>query len=227
MMRVAEATNSLALEQYDSKKGHRAIDLAVNKALTYDLLRQLKRTGAKCSNEARSSYDLIGYTQAFLAMQQNGVPKATIDCLFSTLQEASHWVRTGYGDSDKSYGGPKWITQMHGIGQGNGAGLAIWAVLSTPLLNILRTKGFGCSFISPLSREYTSFVGYAFVDDTGVIVSFLSTDPSKSIPLTLQGAVDLWEGSLKATCGAIVPEKTFWYLIDFKRVIREVVLPIN
>lgn len=38
MMRVEEATNSLAPEQYRSRKGHRAIDLAVNKALTYDLL---------------------------------------------------------------------------------------------------------------------------------------------------------------------------------------------
>ncbi len=27
--------------------------------------------------------------------------------------------------------------------------------------------------------------------------------------------MDSWEGGLKATCGVIVPEKTFWYLIDF------------
>ncbi len=31
----------------------------------------------------------------------------------------------------------------------------------------------------------------------------------------LQITVDTWEGGLKATCGAKVPEKTFWYLIDF------------
>ena len=33
---------------------------------------------------------------------------------------------------------------------------------------------------------------------------------------SLQQAVDTWEGGLRATCTAIVPEKTFWYLIDFK-----------
>jgi hypothetical protein len=32
----------------------------------------------------------------------------------------------------------------------------------------------------------------------------------------LQRSIDTWEGSLKATGGAIVPEKTFWQLIDFK-----------
>jgi hypothetical protein len=171
MMKIAESTNSLPPEQYGSRRSHRAIDLAVNKALTYDLLRQLKRPGAICSNDARSCYDLIGHMQASIAMQRNGVPRPAVDCLFSTLQYASHQVRTGYGDSSSSYGGSKWITPMHGIGQGNGVGPAIWAVLSSPLLNLLRSKGFGCEFISPFSKEPLHFMGYAFVDDTDVIVS--------------------------------------------------------
>jgi len=159
MMKIAEATGSLAPEQYGSRKGHRSIDLAVSKALTYDLFRQLRRTGAICSNDARSCYDLIGHSQASIAMQRNGVPRSAVDCLFSTLQNAKHQVRTGYGDSSKSYGGDAWITPMHGIGQGNGAGPAIWAVLSTPLLNMLRSEGVGCEFVSPLSKTKTSFVG--------------------------------------------------------------------
>jgi hypothetical protein len=105
---------------------------------------------------------------------------------------------------------------MHGIGQGNGAGPAIWAVLSTPLLNLLRSEGFGCEFLSPISRETISFVGYAFVDDTDVIVSNSRMNSFQDTLSTLQMAVDTWEGGLKATCGALVPEKTFWYLIDFK-----------
>jgi hypothetical protein len=64
MMKMAEASSTLAPEQYGSRKGHKAIDLAVNKTLIYDLLRQLKRPGAICSNDARSCYDLIGHTQA-------------------------------------------------------------------------------------------------------------------------------------------------------------------
>ena len=41
MMQVAEATNSLAKEQYGSRKRHRAVDLAVNKTLMYNILRQM------------------------------------------------------------------------------------------------------------------------------------------------------------------------------------------
>ena len=166
MMAVAEQTNALAPEQYGSRKQHKAIDLAVNKALTFDILRQLKRAGAICSNDAKSCYDLIGHTQASLSMQRVGVPKNIINCLFTTLQEAVHTVRTGFGDSKSSYGGKVWLVPIHGIGQGNGAGPAIWAVVSTPLLNVLRSKGFGCEVCCPLSSEFFRFVGYAFVDDT-------------------------------------------------------------
>lgn len=41
MKRIAESTNSLIPEQYGSRNGHCSIDLAVSKALTYDLLCQL------------------------------------------------------------------------------------------------------------------------------------------------------------------------------------------
>jgi len=215
MMKVAEATMSLAPEQYGSRKRHKAIDLAVNKALTFDILRQLKRAGAICSNDAKSCYDLIGHTQASLSMQQVGVPKNIINCLFTTLQEAIHKVRTGFGDSKAHYGGSVWLVPIHGIGQGNGAGPAIWAVVSTPLLNVLRENGYGCEVVCPLSSIFFRFVGYAFVDDTDVIQSLLGENPAQAQE-KLQEAIDTWESSLKATCGAIVPEKTVWWLISFK-----------
>jgi hypothetical protein len=42
LMQLAESTQSLAPEQYGSRKHHKAIDLAVNKSLTNDIFRQLK-----------------------------------------------------------------------------------------------------------------------------------------------------------------------------------------
>jgi hypothetical protein len=63
--------------------------------------------------------------------------------------------------------------------------------------------------------EFFRFVGYAFVDDTDVIQSALKDDP-EAARLQLQEAIDTWEFSLKATCGAIVPEKTVWWLVSFQ-----------
>jgi len=214
MMNNAEKGHALASEQYGSRKYHRSIDLAINKALTFDLLRQLKKPGGLCSNDAKSCYNLIGHPQASLAMQRCGVSKSIIKCLFSQLQNATHQVRTGYGDSSSFYGGNKWLKPYHGIGQGNGAGPAIWAVVSSPILNILRRKGLGCHFIAPFSSTEVKFSGYSFVDDTDLVIVQLSGASYETIFQALQDSVDTWEGGLTATSGAIVPEKTFWFLID-------------
>jgi len=215
MMHIAELTGSLAPEQYGSRKRRKATDLAVNKALSYDIIRQLKRPAAVCSNDTKSCYDLIGHTPASLAMQRMGFPWSVVDCLFTTLQNAYHYVRTGYGDSSNSYGGPLWQLPIHGIGQGNGAGPAIWAVVSTPLLNVLRQLGFGFSYITPISCTLTNFCGFAFVDDTDLIQLLHSNSSAEEVRFKLQQAIDTWEGLLSSMAGAIVPEKTYWYLIDF------------
>jgi hypothetical protein len=215
MMRAAKTNGTFAPEQYGSRKRRRAIDLAVNNILTNDILCQLKCPGALCSNDAKSCYDLIGHSQVSMAMQFQVVPKPAVDCLFSTLQHATHQVRTGFGDSAIYYGCGCWLIPMHGIGQGNGAGPAIWAVVSTPLLNILRKQGYECEIIDPLNNTRYIFLGYAFMDDTDIIESKTLVLDVDSCMALLQEAMDTWEGTLKATCGAIVPEKTFWYLVDF------------
>jgi hypothetical protein len=107
MMLNAELHSSIAKEQYGSRKWHRALDLALNKVSTNDILRQAKQTGAVCSNNARACYDLIGHAQASLCMQWQGVPQSPVQCLFTTLQEATHCVRTDFGDSTIN----QWHTQ--------------------------------------------------------------------------------------------------------------------
>ncbi len=103
---------------------------------------------------------------------------------------------------------------LHGIGQGNGAGPAIWEVVSTPLLNV-RAQCFGCEIVSPLSGSFHKFVGYAFIDDTDIIQSLLLENEQQAM-LILQAAIDSWEHSLKTMCGAIVPEKSAWWLVSFR-----------
>jgi hypothetical protein len=100
-----------------------------------------------------------------------------------------HKVRTGFGDSKAHYGGKVWLVPIHGIGKGNGADPAIWAVVSTPLLNVLREKGLGGEIICPISCEYFRFVGYAFVDNTDIIQSMLTENPGTALQ-KIQEAID-------------------------------------
>jgi DNA replication initiation complex subunit (GINS family) len=67
----------------------------------------------------------------------------------------------------------------------------------------------------PLSSQYHKFVGYAFVDDTDIIQSSFTAKEHQVLE-SLQVGIDTWEHSLKATCGAIVPEKMAWWLVSFR-----------
>jgi hypothetical protein len=58
---------------------------------------------------------------------------------------------------------------MQGSGQGNGAGPVPWAVVSTPVLKVIRAEGFGTFFKACISGESILFIGYSFVDDTDLI----------------------------------------------------------
>jgi hypothetical protein len=125
-------------------------------------------------------------------------------------------VQTGYGDSVGYYTGSKFSKPRHGIGQGNGGGPTIWAVVSSPILNLLRSSGYGAEFICPLSTLKSTFGGYAFVDDMDLVVAKLSFCSFTEATQEIQSAMTLWEKGLRATSGAIVPEKTYVYIMDFE-----------
>jgi hypothetical protein len=61
-------------------------------------------------------------------------------------------------------------------------------------------------------KKQSHIVGYAFVGDTD-LVQFDSRDPKISVEETLdkmQDSINCWEGGLKATGGAIVPQKVLY-----------------
>jgi hypothetical protein len=62
-----------------------------------------------------------------------------------------------------------WVVPMQGDYQGNGGGPTIWAVVSSPLLQIMKKEGFDTFFIASITNGSVHIVGYAFVENTGFI----------------------------------------------------------
>jgi hypothetical protein len=106
----------------------------------------------------------------------------------------------------------------HGVGQGNGAGPAIWGVLSSPLLDMLRTMDLGVKWEMAISHEGMHIVGFSFVDDTDLAQSVGLEETVSNVLANMQASIDSWEGAIRATGGALVPAKSHWYLIDFQWV---------
>ena len=82
----AEKYNAIAKEQYGSRKGKSAIDHALHKRLTYDIMRSFKRPGALCSNDAKSCYDRVIHAVAMLAYRRLGISKPPVESMIATIQ---------------------------------------------------------------------------------------------------------------------------------------------
>jgi hypothetical protein len=146
-----------------------------------------------CFNDAKSCYDRIIHLVAKLALLHCGAPEPTVDLMFDVIRRLRHNIRTAFGDSTVSYGGNPKLGDppKHGVGQGNGAGPAIWAVLSTPALDLLRSQGTGVDLQSALSRETLQMAGYSFIDDTDLPQVSDSAPNFATILRKMQRAVDL------------------------------------
>jgi len=66
-----------------------------------------------------------------------------------------------------------------------------------------------------ISHQRLDISGFAFVNDTDVIMTQAQGDKD-NIQTKIQKSVTNWEGLLKASGGALVLEKCFWYTIKFQ-----------
>ena len=214
----AEKHNLLPPEQYGSRKGKKSIDHVINKRLTYDILRQTRRPGLLCSNDAKSCFDRVVHSVAMLAYRRLGIPHPPVLGMIKTIQNMKHHIRTTYGDSTFVVDAEGELKPYQGLLQGNGASPATWVIISAPLIEMMREAQNGGFFKEPISNICHHIVGYAFVDDTDLIELEMDNDTRtlEEAVEAMQEAIHRWEGGLKATGGAIRPDKSWVYPIGFK-----------
>jgi len=93
-------------------------------------------------------------------------------------------------------------------------GPSIWVAVSSPMFDIMRQDGFYALLLGAISLQQKQVAGFAFINDTDLCVTH-HTNKAEHMVNKVQQAVTHWEGLLRATGGALVLEKCFWYLIDF------------
>jgi len=214
VMLSMEQFGLLASEQYGSHKQKSVVVQCQNKLLFYDIICFCKQPAALCSNNTKSCYNHIVLLVAALCLCWLGTPQPSVFSMISSLHQMEHFIHTTFSDSKKSGTCKLWGKPIAGIGQGNGAGPQIWAAVSSPLFELLKQQGFFANIIGAISLHSWKLSGFAFVDDMDLCI----THPSNNIMQVashMQGLVSTWEGLLHATGGALVPNKCFWYLIDF------------
>jgi Reverse transcriptase (RNA-dependent DNA polymerase) len=206
VMKMAENANSIAPEQFGSRKAKSSILHAVNKQLTTDLLRQDKKDFCMIILDAKACYDRITPMYASLAMQRQGATPQMIDLMFETIASMKHYVRTSFGQSNIYYQQKDQL--FHGILQGNGAGPTMWTLISSTILDRLRSKGLGVS-ISTQVGETIKIPAFAFVDDTDLLQE-IQSEEDIHLP---QSIVTEWSTGVQTTGGMLVGDKCSFQVI--------------
>ena len=217
-MKHAEKHKIFAIEQNGSRKNLSAIQHATNKVLMFDYLRITKTKAIVCANDAKSCYDRIVLVAAFLCLRRMGLQSAPIRAMFITIQRMRHYTSSAYGTSNTYYDTLLLMDILNGILQGNCFGPGTWAAVSTPLLDMMRGEGYGMTFHSPVTTDTLHIAGFSFVDDTDVVQTGQLSDSRSDLIQKTQAALNLWEGGLRTTGGALVPDKSDWTFVDFEVV---------
>jgi hypothetical protein len=146
-------------------------------------------------------------------MLKFGLQLEPLISIFRCLQKAEHKIHTTYGNS--TYGGTRQVP-LQGCPHGNGCGPASYVAISAIIISMMKSSGFGAKFLTAMSLLMIHFL-CIFVDDSDTVNTGTTSDrPGEEVATTMQEVVDHWEEGLQATGGAIVAEKSSWYLIDFE-----------
>ena len=215
-MKWAEEGNILAQEQYGSRKKLSAAKHALNKRLMIDALRIQRRPGVICANDAKACYDRILHFAAYVSLRKTGLKKEAVTSMLRPIRKLQHTIRTAYGDSRQTYGGDSWERDPSGICQGNGAGPAIWALVSSPLLQMLREAGYGAKIHSAIGSTFLHLSGFAFVDDADTVQTGQLGETTEQIMQKAQAQLTLWEEGIRATGGGIEGTKSDFAIMNYK-----------
>ena len=219
-MAHGEVHHALAPEQHGSRKRLSAIQASVNNRLMYDLMRQHRHGSILCSNDTKSCYYRIVHLVLSISLQRLGVPHGPIQSMLRTIQNMHHRIKSAYGVSNNSYSSGISQPPLQGLIQGHGAAPTGWPGVPLAPPSSTQFVKLASVFISiPPShdKQQTTIVCTAFVDDTDLWSSSLSptSTPSETI-LRAQNMLDLWNGLLHSTRGALVAKKSYWHYIDFE-----------
>ena len=218
MMSNGERNGTLAAEQYGSRHGKSSVQHAINKRLTLDWMRITRTPGIYIANDAKGCYDRILLIVAYLTMRRYGIPAPTAQFAIKSLIEMRYSVRTAWGVSEQTYGGPEWIEEFDkiptGAGQGSGDGPALWAGISSPLFDIMRAAGHCFSIKSAITLSTLKMAGFGFVDDTDGIRTVDDDTPLHLLHAKTQKGSFMWEKLIRTTGGALEPSKSDWVWIQ-------------
>ena len=210
MMNQAEKYHLLPHEHIGGRKNKKSIEGAITKRLLMENSQLMRRPMIVLSTDAANCYDRVIHKYVAFTCNKWGIPTPVIKALLQPLQQAKHFTRTAYGDSDSFFTG----TNLQGVGQGNTGAAPFWTCVSTSMIEILKECGYNSTFISAISLDIVKLALIAFVDDSEIFLTIPSNNLADLITLA-DRTLNTWREALQVTGGAMRANKCGWTLISY------------
>lgn len=160
-MRNAVQENWLQEESFGSTPGKMATSAILQKVLAIDQLRIERRAGGIFDCDASGCYDRILPPLASVHLQALGLHRTIGIFLARLMFQAKRYVKTAHGVSKQNICTTR-TKILHGIGQGNGGGPAMWIAHLTVMFAAISSvcMGFAFSCVEGIRRLCTVGTGY-------------------------------------------------------------------
>ena len=214
VMREVENRRVIPEELAGSRKFHEAVEVALNRKLTSDVMSQLRRPGTITGVDAASCYDRIVHSIIILIARHVRLNLIPLLAFFGVIQHMKYYVRTGYGESTTMYGVTRNVP-FQGTCQVNGESPTYWILITMIMVRVMYKKGHVMALHYPMTREELKCMDFVFADDTDLIVIGTEDDTKESVFYKQQQAMSCWGKTFEITGGALKPSKCYWYLVNF------------
>ena len=217
LIQQAVNSKSLQMESYGSTPGKTAAGAVIQKMVSLDQLRLERRAGGIFDCDASGCYDRIIPPLASVHLQSLGLDRSIGTFLARFMFQAKRHVRTGNGISKEHIRTTK-RRVLHGIGQGNGGGPAIWLSHLTVMLAAISTVCAGFYMYCVQQIHKISTVGTGYVDDVTLGLALPKDTPQNEATVRrhIRKMSQLWEKLLHISGGRLELSKCFWVPITWR-----------
>ena len=217
LMQHAVTNDLLQAESFGSTPGKMATSALVQKIVAIDQLRIERRAGGIFDCDASGCYDRILPPLASVHLRALGLHHSIGTFLARLMFQAKRYVRTGHGVSKEAIRTTK-KRVLHGIGQGNGGGPAIWISHLTVMFAAISSVCMGFALTCIQSILAVATVGTGYVNDVTLGLSVPRDQPQNEYHVFkhIKRMGQLWEKLLFITGGRLELSKCFWIPITWK-----------
>jgi len=195
--------------QGGNRKGQSAIDLACKKVCTYELIRLLHLLAANVDIDALACFDMMVEACQNLSFLSHGADPRYIQLHGQTHRQARYHPKHAFRTSPL-FNQHSDVHPWYGAGQGTGDAAVRWTILSHALITAYQSKATSWQIKSVL-RDMLLVLGLDdFVDDTNMIHGAHGTATFSELLEVVQRNLDLWQGLLRASGGALNAKKCSW-----------------